>query len=111
MGPLSTYLFRAFSDAMLSQLDDDVRREVVMQANELVASGEFFETAKQTSQLSDDSVTACEPDMKGALQSSMSLDIRPDLVLTRRSFFVAVRRLARIIKTHDPAFDLTRDPG
>jgi hypothetical protein len=37
----------------------------------------------------------------------MSLDIRPDLVLTRRSFFVAVRRLARIIKTYDPAFDLT----
>jgi hypothetical protein len=36
----------------------------------------------------------------------MSLNIHPDLVLTRRGFFVAVRRLARIIKTHDPAFDL-----
>ncbi|MDQ1262467.1 MAG: hypothetical protein QG575_1648, partial [Euryarchaeota archaeon] len=105
LGPLSTYLFRAFSDAMLSQLDDDARREAVMQANEQVASGEFFESSKQT-QLSDDSVSACEPDMKGALQSGMSLNIRPDLVLTRRSFFVAVRRLARIIKTHDPAFDL-----
>jgi Na+/proline symporter len=107
LGPLSAYLFRAFSDAMLSKLADDVRREAVMQANELVASGEFFEIGKQTSQLSDDSVAACEPDMKGALQSSISLDIRMDQVLTRRSFFVAVRRLARIIKTHDPAFDLT----
>lgn len=107
LGPLSTYLFRAFSDAMLSQLDDDVRREAVMQANELVASGEFFETGKKTSQLSDDSASACEPEMQGALQSSMSLDIYPNLVLTRRSFFVAVRKLARIIKTHDPAFDPT----
>jgi Na+/proline symporter len=107
LGPLSAYLFRAFSDAMLSRIDDEVRRETVMQANELVASGEFFETGNQTQQLSDDSVAACEPEMQGALQSSMSLDIRPDLVLTRRSFFVAVRRLARIIKTYDPAFDLT----
>ena len=107
LGPLSAYLFRAFSDAMLSRIDDEVRRETVMQANELVASGEFFETGKQTQQLSDDSVAACEPEMQGALQSSMSLDIRPDLVLTRRSFFVAMRRLARIIKTYDPAFDLT----
>ncbi|MEI6103108.1 MAG: DUF835 domain-containing protein [Methanothrix sp.] len=106
LGPLSTYLFRAFSDAMLSKLDDNVRKEVVMQANELVASGEFFETGKLMTQLSDDSVAACEPDMKGALQSSVSLDIRMDQVLTRRSFFVAVRRLDRIIKTHDPAFDL-----
>ena len=107
LGPLSAYLFRAFSDAMLSHLGDDVRREVVMQANELAASGEFFETGKKTSQLSDDSSSACEPEMQGALQSSISLDIYPNLVLTRRSFFVAVRRLARIIKTHDPAFDLT----
>ncbi|MCX6676683.1 MAG: DUF835 domain-containing protein [Methanothrix sp.] len=105
LGPLSAYLFAAFSEAMLSLLNDAVRREVVMQANELVASGGFFEIAKEP--LSDDSVAACEPEMKGALQSGMSLDIHPDLVLTRRSFFVAVRRLARIIKTHDPAFDLT----
>ncbi|MFZ2472174.1 MAG: DUF835 domain-containing protein [Methanothrix sp.] len=107
LGPLSTYLFRTFSDAMLSQLDNDVRREAVMQANELVASGEFFETGKMKSQLSDDSAFACEPEMRGALQSGESLDIYPNLVLTRRSFFVAVRKLARIIKTHDPAFDPT----
>ena len=105
LGPLSAYLFRAFSDAMLSQLNDAVRNEVVAEANELIASGGFFETAKEPP--SDDSASACEPDMQGALQSSMSLDIRPDLVLTRRGFFVAMRRLARIIKTHDPAFDLT----
>jgi len=106
LGSLSSYLFLAFSDAMLTQLNDSARKEAVMQANEQIASGEFFETSKLTSQLSDDSTNACEPDMKGALQSGMSLDIRPDLVLTRRSFFVAVRRLARIIKTYDPAFDI-----
>ena len=105
LGPLSAYLFRAFSDAMLSQLDDAMREEVVVQANELIAGGGFFETAKEP--LSDDSTSACEPDMQGALQFGMSLDIHLDLVLTRRSFFVAVRRLARIIKTHNPAFDLT----
>jgi Na+/proline symporter len=104
LGPLSAYLFQVFSDAMLSQLDDDVRRKAVIQVNELFASGEFFEAAKKEPH-SDDSVTACEPDMNGALQSGISLDIRPDLVLTRRSFFVAMRRLARIIKTQDPAFD------
>jgi Na+/proline symporter len=107
LGPLSTYLFQAFSDAMLSKLNDDAKREAVMQANEIIASGEFFETGKQTPALSDDSTSACEPDMKGALESSMPLNIHADLVLTRRGFFVAVRRLARIIKTLDPAFDLT----
>jgi Na+/proline symporter len=105
LGPLSSYLFQTFSDAMLSRLKDDTRREAVMQANEQIASGEFFETAMQKP-LSDDSVSACEPDMKGALQSGMSLNIHPDLVLTRRSFFVALRRLGRIIKTYDPAFDI-----
>ncbi|MBN1235338.1 MAG: DUF835 domain-containing protein [Methanotrichaceae archaeon] len=105
LGPLSAYLFRAFSEAMLLHLSDAVRKEVVMQANELIASGGFFETAKEPP--SDDSTSACEPDMQSALHSSTSLNIHPDLVLTRRGFFVAVRRLARIIKMHDPAFDLT----
>ena len=106
LGPLSAYLFRAFSDAMLSQLNEDVRRETVIQANEQVASGEFYATDRQAQQPSDDDVAVCEPDMKGALQSSVSLEIPLDLVLTRRSFFVAVRKLAKIIKTLDPAFDL-----
>ncbi len=106
LGPLSSYLFRVFSDAMLSQLDDDVKREVVMQANELIASGKFFEKGKMTEQLSDDSVDACEPEMQDAVESRISLHIHPGLVLTRRSFFVAVRRLARIIKTYDSSFDL-----
>ncbi|MEI8003217.1 MAG: DUF835 domain-containing protein, partial [Methanothrix sp.] len=105
LGPLSAYLFRAFSEAMLAQMDDVVRKEIIMQANELVASGEFFETGKEPP--TDDAASACEPEMQGALHSSISLDIHPDMVQTRRGFFVAVRRLARIIKTQDPAFDLT----
>jgi len=107
LGPLSSYLFQVFSDAMLSQLDDDVRREVVMQANELIASRKFFDTGKRTQQLSDDSTCACEPEMQGAIPSGMSLDILLGMVLTRRCFFVAVRRLARIIKTYDSSFDIT----
>lgn len=106
LGPLSSYLFQVFSDAMLSQLHDDARREAVMQANDQIASGEFFETAKKMQSLSDDSVSACEPEMNSALQFGMSLNVRPDLSLTRRSFFVAVRRLGKIIKSYDPAFDI-----
>lgn len=106
LGPLSSYLFQVFSDAMLSQLSDDARRGAVMQANEQIAAREFFETGRQTQAPSDDSVSACDSDMKGALQSGLSLNIPKDLVLTRRSFFVAVRRLGRIIKMFDPAFDI-----
>ena len=45
--------------------------------------------------------------MRNALPSSLSLDIKPGLVLTRRGFFMAVRRLSRIIKKYDPAFNIT----
>ena len=76
LGPLSAYLFRTFSDAMLSQLDDAVRKEVVAEANELIASGGFFDTAKAPP--SDDSACACEPDMQDALRPSVSLNIRPE---------------------------------
>jgi hypothetical protein len=106
LGPLSSYLFQVFSDAMLSQLHEDARRGAVMQANEQIAGREFFETGRQTQTQSDDSVRACDSDMNEALQSGLSLNIPPDLVLTRRSFFVALRRLGRIIKMFEPAFDI-----
>jgi Na+/proline symporter len=106
LGPLSAYLFRVFSEAMLSNLGEEVRKEVVTVANEMIAAGGFFESPARAEPISDDSSTACEPDMQDALGSSLQqLKIRCGLVLTRRSFFVALRRLARIIKTHDTAFD------
>jgi hypothetical protein len=43
--------------------------------------------------------------MRGALVT-IALNIPSGLVLTRRAFFVAVRRLARIIKKYEPGFDL-----
>jgi len=105
LGPLSAYLLRIFSETMLSQLDDGTRRKVVIQANESIASGEFFEAAKRP--LSDDDTAACEPEMADAFSAKSSIDIRPDLVLTRKSFFMAVRRLARIIREFQPSFNLT----
>jgi Na+/proline symporter len=105
LGPLSAYLFRVFSEAMLSNLGEGRRKEVVTVANEMIAAGGFFESAARAEPISDDSNTACEPDMQDALGSLQTLQIRSGLVLTRRSFFVALRRLARIIKTHDPAFN------
>ena len=112
LGPLSAYLFRVFSETMLSRLGEEARRQVILEANELIAAQEFFEADKDVARsepISDDaSGAACEPDMRNALPSSgLSLDIKPGLVLTRRGFFMAVRRLSRIIKKHDPAFNLT----
>src|SRR5690606_31256327 len=49
---------------------------------------------------------ACEPDMRDALSSVPILNIRPDLVLTRHSFFLALRRLDRIIRSYDPSFEI-----
>jgi Na+/proline symporter len=104
LGPLSIYLFRVFSEAMLSNLGEGVRAEVVAVANEMIAAGGFFESAARTERISDDSDTACEPEMQDALGTLRPLQIRSK-VLTRRGFFVALRRLARIIRAHDPAFD------
>lgn len=104
LGPLSAYLFRLFSETMLIQLSPEVRRDVAIKANESIALGAFFDVAKKT--LSDDSAAGCEPDMQNAFQTVASLNIGKDLVLTKRSFFLAVRRLSRIIKEHEPSFDL-----
>ena len=104
LGPLSGYLFRIFSETMLSRLEDDERREVAAEANEAIASGDFFESAKKT--LSDDSTVACEPEMQEAMGHGPALKIPLDLELNQRSFFTAIRKLARIIKEHQPSFDL-----
>ncbi|HPT19516.1 MAG TPA: DUF835 domain-containing protein [Methanothrix sp.] len=113
LGPLSTYLFRVFSEAMLSHLGEAERSSVTAQANEMIDSGAFFEAAAagpaDRSSPPDDSVAACEPEMRTAMTRDGSLTIPPNMLLTRRSFFVAVRRLARIIKQHNPSFDLSAE--
>ncbi len=111
LGPLSTYLFKVFSDTMLAGLSDDKRRDVIEEANNLVAVGGFFEGANVASApATESSEEACEPDMRNALTPS-ALNIPPGLVLTRRAFFVALRRLARIIKKHEPNFDIIAAVG
>jgi len=109
LGPLSAYLFRVFSEAMLSPLDKAERAKAIAEANEMIESGKFFEAAS-TGQadrsalaggLTDDS----RPEMRGAVSSS-NINVPADLVLSRRGFFMAVRRLARIIKQHHPSFDV-----
>ena len=106
LGPLSAYLFRIFSETMLSSLSEGVRREVVVKANELIAAGGFFEISPRRDQPSDESGPSCEPDMRDALTSIPSLNIKPDLVLTRHGFFLALRRLDRVIRSYDPSFDI-----
>ncbi len=107
VGPLSAYLFRVFSEAMLSRLSIDMRNEVVREANELISSRSFFELPRTGRKYDNGSAAACEPDMMDAVHSSMGLKIDSNLALDRHGFFTAVRKLARIIKKHDPAFDLT----
>ncbi|MGB3919899.1 sodium:solute symporter family transporter [Methanothrix sp.] len=106
LGPLSAYLFRVFSEVMLSPLSEGTRREVVMKANELIAAGGFFEVPLRKGGPSDEPGPACEPDMRDALTTFVALNIRPDLVLTRHAFFLALRRLDRIIRSYDPSFDI-----
>jgi len=106
LGPLSTYLFHVFSDAMLSSLSEGTRKDVITKANELIATGRFFERGQEKGQPADDAGPACEPDMLEALASVPSLNIMPSLLLTRHSFFLALRRLDRIIRSYDPSFDM-----
>lgn len=111
LGPLSAYLFRVFSDAMLSSLSEDKRRDAVDDANSLIASGGFFEDAKIVSAKDAESYEAtCEPEMRNALKP-YCLNIPPGMVLSRRAFFVALRRLARVIKKYEPNFDIIATVG
>ena len=105
LGPLSANLFRIFSEVMLAGLSDGQRNEVIEEVNTMISMGAFFEGIPEKHLPGDDSAAGCEPDMRNALCPG-SLNIEKGLVLTRRSFFLAVRRLARIIKKHNPAFDL-----
>lgn len=105
VGPLSAYLFRVFSEAMLSRLSIEKRSEVVREANELISSRSFFERAER--KYDNGSAAACDADMRDAVHPNLGLQIDSKLALDRHGFFTAVRKLARIIKKHDPAFDLT----
>ncbi|MGA9098334.1 MAG: DUF835 domain-containing protein, partial [Methanotrichaceae archaeon] len=105
LGSLSTYLFKTFSEAMLSGLKESIRRQVVDEVNALISSGTFFEEAKAAPQ--DESSAASEPDTRKALSpKETGIKISSSLVLTRQGFFIALRRLARTIKKYDQSFDL-----
>lgn len=110
LGPLSAYLFKVFSEAMFSSLNEDKRRDAIEEANSLIAKGGFYEGAKVASASEAESSGASEPDMQNALRPS-ALNIPPGLVLTRRAFFVALRRLERIIKKYEPGFDVVAAVG
>jgi len=110
LGSLSAYLFKTFSDAMLLGLTDPAKDQIVDEVNSLILSGTFFEEAVAEPQ--DESSAECEPDMREAIKSRESnIKISSSLVLTRRGFFMAIRRLARIIRKYDQSFDLMSSVG
>jgi len=119
LGPLSVYLFEVFSSAMLSGLNETTRKDVVEEVNAQISCGEFFEGSHSERSSGDNAASvekdngeqtaACDPDMAEASKPEGSHDeikVLPGLALTRREFFVAVRKLARVIKKHDPEFNL-----
>ncbi len=107
LGPFSVNLFKIFSDAMLIRLGEKERKEAVMEANELIEGQSFFETTKSEPISDDASAAACDQDMKYALPTGLSPEIWSCSPLTRRNFFMAIRKLSRIIKKYDSSFDLT----
>ena len=102
LGSLSAYLFKVFSDAMLSGLDSATRVDVIRDVNESIETGTIFEKAEPIG--FESSAAACDPDM--AQPSKIALKICSGIVLNRREFFVAIRRVGRIIKKYDPKFNL-----
>jgi len=104
LGPLSAHLFKVFSETMLAGCSEAVRSQVADEANDLIASERFFEAVRPEKAPDNGFAGACEPDMRNAYRAS-SMRIPPDLVLSRRAFFMAARRLARIINKYDPKFD------
>jgi Na+/proline symporter/archaellum biogenesis ATPase FlaH len=105
LGPLSAYLFKVFSESILAGCSDPFRSQAADEANDLIESSHFFETVRPEKALDNGSASACEPEMRNAYQGC-SLRIPQDLVLSRRAFFIAARRLARIISKYDSKFDL-----
>lgn len=101
LGRLSAYLFKVFSDAMLYGLDSPTKVDVIREVNESIESGTIFEKAEGI----ESSAAACDPDMAQPSKRA-NLKVCPGIVLNRREFFIAIRRLGRIIKKYDPKFDL-----
>jgi len=112
LGPLSIYLFRLFSETMLSRLAAETRDAVAEEVNLQLEAGSFFEPQWLQKacalEAEGEESAGCEPDMRGAVRAGSFLKIGAGLALSRRGFFMAVRRLAKIIKKHDPAFNLTQ---
>jgi len=88
---------------MLSGLDSATRVDVIRDVNESIESGTIFEKAEPMSV--ESSAVACDPDMAQPSKKGV-LKICSGMVLNRREFFIAIRRLGRIIKKYDPKFDL-----
>jgi Na+/proline symporter len=104
LGHLSTDLFKVFCEAIFSGLDDAMKGEVVREVNASIEAGTFFEKAGVLGEETSDA--ACDPDMRAARRID-DIEIHPGQFLSRPDFFMAVRRLGRIIKKYNPKFDLT----
>lgn len=112
LGPLSTYLFKIFANAMLKELDESSREGVINDVKEVMVTERLFEgvwcverSAEEWAELDDG---ACDPDMAGKARWGEAgiIEVDPCLWMSRWEFFIALRRLAKVIQKADPDFDL-----
>ncbi|MDM7935370.1 MAG: DUF835 domain-containing protein, partial [Methanothrix sp.] len=87
LGPLSAYLFKVFSDTILSRLSLEVREAAARDVNAHIAQGSFFEgiSFRPEAEITPESLpeAACEPEMGEALRPGSALEIPQGLVLSR----------------------------
>lgn len=110
LGPLGAYLLKIFFNAMLSKQAETVRMEILSEANSAIKDGSFFEGMRiETHETDQNGGPSCDPDMVRTVRDRANGNgiMVPDcLVVTRRDFFMSIRKLGRIIRRHGQSFDL-----
>lgn len=99
MGPLPSYLLKAFVSAIASASKD--HEQVLRDSSGIIRSGEIFKRGHPDTM---DEPAPCDPDM--AAGQSIEFNVDPALRMTRRQLFSFLRRLNRSILKRDPAFEI-----
>jgi hypothetical protein len=97
---------------MLSGLDEGTKEQVISDVKLAISSGNFFEGARAEGGEGriEDAENSCDPEMRATIIRD-SIGIELDGPLTRREFFMAIRRLGKIIRGYQPGFDMMTSLG
>ncbi|MHC1632127.1 MAG: DUF835 domain-containing protein [Methanotrichaceae archaeon] len=106
LGPLSSYLFKSFANAMLAGLDETSRIKVIRSIEDLRATDKLFAGVKCVGRAAQ--LDSSSDDKSISWISEQFVDVEPNHKLSRWEFIIAIRRLARMIQKVDPDFDLKK---